>query len=34
MTTRTCEYCYDLFATSSEIIRHYQTSHYEEEDSI
>jgi len=31
MSTRVCEYCFDYFATSSEIVAHYQTAHKEEE---
>ena len=27
MSTRVCEYCLDYFATSSEIVAHYQATH-------
>ena len=32
MTTRICEYCFKPFATSSEIVAHYQKTHEEEEE--
>lgn len=32
MSTRVCEECFDLFATSSEYLTHYQTTHLEEEE--
>ena len=31
MSTRVCEYCFDYFATSSEIVAHYKKAHDEEE---
>lgn len=31
MSTRICEYCFDEFATSSEIVAHYTKDHAEEE---
>jgi hypothetical protein len=31
MTTRVCEYCLAYFATSSEIVNHYQKAHNDEE---
>jgi len=31
MATRVCEYCFDHFATSSEIVAHYKAQHNEEE---
>ena len=30
MTTRVCEYCFEPFATSSEILAHYQKAHESE----
>jgi len=30
MSTRVCEYCFDYFATSSDIVAHYQTAHRED----
>ena len=32
MSTRVCEYCFHYFATSSDIVAHYQTAHKEEEE--
>jgi hypothetical protein len=32
MSTRVCEYCFDYFATSSDIVAHYKTAHKEEEE--
>lgn len=32
MATRVCEYCYEYFATSSEIIAHYRKVHGEDEE--
>ena len=32
MSTRVCEYCFDHFATSSEIVVHYKAAHEEEEE--
>ena len=29
MTTRVCEYCFEYFATSSEILAHYRKAHTE-----
>jgi hypothetical protein len=29
MSTRVCEYCFDYFATSSEIVAHYKAQHKE-----
>lgn len=29
MTTRVCEYCFEYFATSSEILAHYRKEHEE-----
>ena len=31
MSTRVCEYCFDYFATSSEILDHYRKEHVEHE---
>ena len=31
MTTRVCEYCFNYFATSSEIVAHYRKEHVEHE---
>ena len=31
MTARVCEYCFNYFATSSDLIAHYQADHREEE---
>ena len=32
MSARVCEYCYQYFNSSSEIVSHYQAIHKEEED--
>jgi hypothetical protein len=32
VSTRICEYCYGFFATSSEIVAHYQAEHREDEE--
>ena len=31
MSTRVCEYCFNYFATSSEIVAHYRKEHVEHE---
>ena len=31
MSARICEYCYDYFNSSSDIVAHYQLAHKEEE---
>ena len=31
MTTRVCEFCFNYFATSSDLIAHYQADHREQE---
>jgi hypothetical protein len=31
MSTRVCEYCFEPFATSSEIVAHYKKAHREDE---
>ena len=31
MSTRVCEYCYEYFSTSSDIVAHYKKDHKEEE---
>ncbi len=30
MSTRVCEYCFDYFATSNDIVAHYQIAHRED----
>jgi hypothetical protein len=32
LVARVCEYCFDYFATSSDIVAHYKTAHKEEEE--
>ena len=32
MSSRVCEYCYEYFNSSNEIVTHYQTAHKEEEE--
>jgi hypothetical protein len=32
MSTRVCEYCFDYFATSNEIVAHYKAQHKEDEE--
>lgn len=32
MSTRVCEYCFEYFATSSDIVAHYKKAHDEEGD--
>ena len=34
MSTRVCEYCFDFFATYSEIVAHYQAEHREDEEEV
>lgn len=32
MSTRVCEFCFEYFATSSEIVAHYQAQHADDDE--